>query len=288
MSSTQEVGDIFGSGKGPAQAMLRSPTVIILCVGLWGMNVFFYKLFGIDYVKVLKHDLIEIDKEEREKRERASAKGGGGGGLGGVVGGRRRKGSDNDVLYSEVATTGDAPNSNGSRNNSSDMNGGSASIEMMPTMDKTDASVRSEGALGGLSGAISPLNKRMAMHQRSRSASPSRSDDFMNIINNSNGTTTTALERSNSTSSSSQNNNEQTPELFSQGPGSTSIDWWKLVSFSVVMLLMLHFTTHYWIDHLHRGSIGAVVFFYSVTMFYIFVPCQQNTWLRRSVRYIYI
>lgn len=64
MSSTQEVGEIFGAGAGPAHAMLRSPTVLIASIGLWGMNVYFFKLFGIDYVKVLNHDLIKLDDPE--------------------------------------------------------------------------------------------------------------------------------------------------------------------------------------------------------------------------------
>jgi len=61
--STQEVGQIFGEGSGPANAMLRSPTVIIASIGLWGMNVYFFRLFKINYVKVLNADLV---KEQRE------------------------------------------------------------------------------------------------------------------------------------------------------------------------------------------------------------------------------
>jgi hypothetical protein len=57
MSSTQEAGDIFGEGSGPAQMMLRSPTVLIASVGLWGMNVYFFRLFHIDYFHVLNLDL---------------------------------------------------------------------------------------------------------------------------------------------------------------------------------------------------------------------------------------
>jgi hypothetical protein len=59
MSSGQEVGEIFGSGTGPATALLRSPTVIIASVGLWGMNVYLFRLFRIDYIKVLTLDLIK-------------------------------------------------------------------------------------------------------------------------------------------------------------------------------------------------------------------------------------
>ncbi|KAL7435648.1 hypothetical protein ACHAXM_004862 [Skeletonema potamos] len=59
MSSGQEVGEIFGEGSGPAMSLLRSPTVIIAAVGLWGMNVYLFRVFGIDYVHVLTLDLIK-------------------------------------------------------------------------------------------------------------------------------------------------------------------------------------------------------------------------------------
>jgi EXS family len=59
MSSTQEVGPIFGEGEGPAHSLLRSPTVIILSIGLWGMNIYFFRLFKLDYVHILNLDLIK-------------------------------------------------------------------------------------------------------------------------------------------------------------------------------------------------------------------------------------
>ena len=59
MSSSHEVGEIFGEGNGPASALLRSPTVIIAAVGLWGMNVYLFRLFGIDYAHVLTFDLMK-------------------------------------------------------------------------------------------------------------------------------------------------------------------------------------------------------------------------------------
>jgi hypothetical protein len=62
MSGTQEVGEIFGAGTGPAHAMLRSPTVLIAAIGLWGMNVYFFRVFGIDYIKVLNHDLVKMEE----------------------------------------------------------------------------------------------------------------------------------------------------------------------------------------------------------------------------------
>ena len=68
MSSGQEVGEIFGDGSGPAMSLLRSPTVIIAAVGLWGMNVYLFRLFGIDYVHVLTLDLMK-EKEASSRRD---------------------------------------------------------------------------------------------------------------------------------------------------------------------------------------------------------------------------
>ena len=70
MSATQEVGDIFGSGKGGLyDAMLRSPTVLIASLGLWGMNIYVFKLFSIDYVKVLNHDLIKLEEQQQQQQD---------------------------------------------------------------------------------------------------------------------------------------------------------------------------------------------------------------------------
>jgi hypothetical protein len=68
MSSSHEVGEIFGDGKGPATALLRSPTVIIVAVGLWGMNVYLFRLFGIDYAHVLTLDLMK-EKEANDRKD---------------------------------------------------------------------------------------------------------------------------------------------------------------------------------------------------------------------------
>eukprot|EP00985_Skeletonema_marinoi_P024489 scaffold17055_cov73-Skeletonema_marinoi.AAC.2 len=89
MSSGQEVGEIFGDGSGPAMSLLRSPTVIIAAVGLWGMNVYLFKLFKIDYVHVLTLDLIK-------EKETSARKGG------------DNKEDDNSDLCS-VGSTGSIP-----------------------------------------------------------------------------------------------------------------------------------------------------------------------------------
>lgn len=72
MSSGQEVGTIFGDGAGPATAMLRSPTVIIASIALWGMNVCIFRLFGIDYAQVLMLDLKREEAKSKRKGKRKS------------------------------------------------------------------------------------------------------------------------------------------------------------------------------------------------------------------------
>eukprot|EP00592_Proboscia_alata_P004610 CAMPEP_0194371904 /NCGR_PEP_ID=MMETSP0174-20130528/20253_1 /TAXON_ID=216777 /ORGANISM="Proboscia alata, Strain PI-D3" /LENGTH=531 /DNA_ID=CAMNT_0039150149 /DNA_START=199 /DNA_END=1794 /DNA_ORIENTATION=+ len=78
MSSSQEVGQIFGEGTGPATALLRSPTVFIAAIGLWGVNIWIFQSWGIDYKHVLLLDIVgsageemsdegdEVDEEEVE------------------------------------------------------------------------------------------------------------------------------------------------------------------------------------------------------------------------------
>mmetsp|Transcript_23289 Transcript_23289/g.54901 ORF Transcript_23289/g.54901 Transcript_23289/m.54901 type:complete len:565 (-) Transcript_23289:408-2102(-) len=213
MSSTQEVGDIFGQEKGSAQAMLRSPTVLILCVGLWGMNIFFFRLFGLDYKYILNLDLVEIEKEEKDKATKESR--------------RRRDG------YIETST---------SENNSNDP-------ELMETATKNSGSA---------------VKKTRAASPASMMQDTSSINDIIPI------------------SQFPQSGSSTPSDSFPQGDIGSAILWYKLVLFSIILLLILHFSTHYWMDHLHRNSIGAVAFFYSSMMLYIFFPVRQNEWLRRS------
>jgi len=239
MSATQEVGDIFGEEKGSAQAMLRSPTVLILCVGLWGMNIFFYRLFGLDYRYILNYDLIEIEKEEAEKahlhgrtsgsRSTLSRNGASNGSAGGLNHRRRRNKSDEN-FYLETATNDFDDNNSGA---------GSNDLEMV------DFSIDADN-------------------------------------NNNNGTLSA---RQVATSDTGNTSKIESPPESALDPSLDSgypILWYKLVLFSVLLLFILHLTTHYWMDHLHRSSIGAVVFFYLSVLVYIVVPLRQNGWLRRS------
>jgi len=73
MSTTpEEVGPIFGEGEGHAQSMLRSPTVLIACIGFWGMDIFFYRVFKLDYVSILNLDLVK-EREAQGIKSSSSA-----------------------------------------------------------------------------------------------------------------------------------------------------------------------------------------------------------------------
>ena len=69
MSSGQEVGDIFAYGHGPATALLRSPTVIIASIALWGMNIQLFRRFGIDHVRVLTGNSTSHNSSNEEKEQ---------------------------------------------------------------------------------------------------------------------------------------------------------------------------------------------------------------------------
>lgn len=175
---------------GPAQAMLRSPTVLIVSVGLWGMNVFFFQLFGINYRYVLTHDLLIEREKEKLKRE-------------------------------------DTATSSASETTSSKRNRRSASFDNDPNMldHHHDANI------------MLPM----------LAATP---DEETNL----------------------------TADEYS----GAAITWYKLVAFSVSLLFVLHFTTHFWMDHLGRSSIGAVLSFYGAVLLYIVLPLPSTKWLRRS------
>lgn len=233
MASTQEVGDIFGAGNGPAQSMLRAPTVLIVSVGLWGMNLFFFRLFGIDYKYVLNYDLREMegnssnnnnDSHESTTSSASGAMGNGGGGGGG----------------------GAAASAAAKNKSATARGGGDDTCTVESSSDHEDGKTVLMGNSGG-----SPTSDTSA------------------------GTTVTASTLSSVVSASFL-------DASQQDNYGASITWFKLVVFSVLLLFLLHFTTHFWMDHLGRGSIGAVFSFYAAVMAYIFLPLQSNRWLRRA------
>ena len=186
MSSTQEVGEIFGEGSGPAHAMLRSPTVLIAAVGLWGMNILMFRIFRINYVKVLKMDLKKFDAKEME---------------------------------------------NNNNNNDED-----SIISSQPPSSGHNKNQKSEGSLPSLS------NVEVTDYD---------SDHSHHVLES-----TTAL--------------------------NDSITWNRLLSFSLSLLFLLHFTTYIWMEVLGGGFIGAIFSFYGSVITVIFLPIPSLQWLRKG------
>ena len=189
MSSGQEVGSIFGEGAGPAQALLRSPTVIIAAVGLWGMNIYIFRLFGIDYAHVLTLDLIK-EKEALTKDD------------------------------------GDGTEEDG---------------------EGSDGSIRSSGSasLGKRHGGATKNGK--VDHRNGRS--PSAGSAI---------TTNTNIDANNDVTS------------------------YKLIVFSLSLLVLLHFSTKIWIDVIGGTAIGAIFTFYSAVLIGICLPLPSTTWVRTA------
>lgn len=183
MSSTQEVGEIFGEGSGPAHAMLRSPTVLIAAVGLWGMNILMFRIFRINYVKVLKMDLKKFKTEEMAEQNH----------------------NDEDSIVSSQA----------------------------PSHVKNQ---KSEGSIPSLS------NIEVTDYD----------SDHSNHI------------------------------LESSTARDDSITWNRLLSFSLSLLFLLHFTTYIWMEVLGGGFIGAIFSFYGSVITVIFLPIPSLQWLRKG------
>ncbi|EED91641.1 predicted protein [Thalassiosira pseudonana CCMP1335] len=189
MSSGQEVGSIFGEGAGPAQALLRSPTVIIAAVGLWGMNIYIFRLFGIDYAHVLTLDLIK-EKEALTKDD------------------------------------GDGTEEDGEGSDGSIRSSGSASLE------KRHGGATKNGKVD---------------HRNGRSSSAGSAI-----------TTNTNIDANNDVTS------------------------YKLIVFSLSLLVLLHFSTKIWIDVIGGTAIGAIFTFYSAVLIGICLPLPSTTWVRTA------
>ena len=179
MSSTQEVGEIFGEGAGPAHAMLRSPTVLITSVGLWGLNILAFRMFGINYKKVLMHDLMKLKDEEKFPKDE----------------------------------------------------------DLPPT-------------------SVVQIPERKHSRKTSESSLPSLALD----------------------------DEEGDHSHYGEGSGipNDAITWNRLVSFSVSLLFLLHYTTYVWMEVLGGGFIGAIFSFYGSVLTVILLPIPSLQWLRKG------
>lgn len=298
MSAGQEVGEIFGDGSGPATALLRSPTVIIAAIGLWGMNVYFFRLFGIDYVRILNHDL---EKERRELLARSSgavAAGSGGGGGAGAGSGGGGGGSD------EEGGGGGGGDDLGvlSKKMDSDKHsdiGDPDDVGVLEMMDDgTDGDAK--GKSSPLPATLRPSNvdltekngklpfdlgtTKYRHHSNATSESPNgnanangngngNADDFAPLLNS-------AI----STSSTSTSTHLNLTPL--DAAMANDITYPKLLNLSISLLLLLHLSTYFWIEIQGGSTIGAIFTFYFSVAVCASLPLRSTRWVRTSLSII--
>lgn len=255
MSSTQEVGQIFGEGSGPATAMLRSPTVIIASIGLWGMNVYFFRLFGIDYVRVLNYDLVK----ERESKNKTSPQSGTG------------------VIASAPSSGGSASHLDGTGGKkTADKSKGKKVISDKESDVEPDFSDNHITPLANGSDEMVAEIPKKTSHLTTQESTP----------------TVTARHRINGSTESAHNQEEEeeieplTPKKACNNgvepSGNNDVTSSKLLGLSFLLLVLLHVTTFFWIRILGRGTIGAIFAFYGAVTIGVVLPFPTTRWLRTA------
>jgi EXS family len=273
MSSTQEVGNLFFVG--PAHAMLRSPTVLIASVGLWGMNVYFYRLFGIDYIKVLKHDLIKLKQQDVQMQQ-------------------QQQQQQQQDAYSSTS------------------NGGSAQKSIMPASTmrhKNSNHIELTGVNAGASSDNDTMQSTADYYCGDNVSDVMMDDDSISSLvsldkkdSDDGSTTITLLPKSSIVTSgavspsaaaaihaappSSSSSSSPTVSAHAAATAAASITWERLVGLSMTLLFLLHFSYYWWIDTLGGGLLGAVYFFYSIVVLLVVLPLHCTTWLRRAVHIV--
>jgi len=273
MSSTQEVGDIFGAGTGPATALLRSPTVIIASVGLWGMNVYFFRLFGIDHRRVLLLDLVkeQAAKEAREK-----------------VGGRRsRRGQKARQSGSESALASDGGGvvEGGMQNEDkmekmSDAGGHDTDVELASLIDDESSGDKHSSAVV-MEIPPSPGTVGSGDGVKSRAAAKMTGAPSISLGGSASPEDSSTPSKSSSARASS---SAQMTALLESGKPNCDITAFNLLVLSLVLLVTLHVSTYTYI-HLWGGStVGSIFAFYAVVLVGVVVPLPRTRWIRVAAR----
>lgn len=319
MSSTQEVGEIFGTGFAPSHAMLRSPTVLIAAIGLWGMNLYFFRLFGIDYVKVLKYDLFKLANEEMERHANHNANTANNNALADnatittinnesssslnevdddyfdgddnnkdddvdnskTITSHVRSESDNRIIYEYSKDIHNTPIS--------------LSKKSKVTMSTNNINNISSGNSNGGPNGIITASTVSALSNNSMNIAavnvPSPIQDHASDDENDDDYEASIMESGNSMSSTDKASLLTSASAAGIIGGNlsvsyTAVTWDRLVGLSMSLLFVLHGTYYIWIDILHRHSIGAIFCFYLAVTTFILFPLRTTMWLRKSSKIV--
>ena len=270
MSATQEAGEIFGAGRGPAHAMLRSPTVLIASIGLWGMNVFFYKLFGLDYVHILLHDLKKLVMQEQQQHQQQ-------GESSNEATGTTGHASSSLVHPRTTAVVHAASSAPSSAASSRDSSPNQQLIQRQPSINNnnnnTTATMTIQEDLYHNKNNNDEEDDFLLVpkqQQQQKQQQPS-SESMDTILIKSGGDQQKPVSSSITTATTSYHHHD--PDAV--------ITWDKLVGLSLGLLLLLHTTYFTWLDVWHGDTIGAVALFYTLVLAAILIPLKTNKWLLR-------
>ncbi len=255
MSSGQEVGAIFGDGTGPAAALLRSPTVIIASIALWGMNVCLFRLFGIDYIYVLLYDLRKEEEEEQEKlqqkkkqqklqQHKPKLKTRQIQNTGMKRGGRAVGGVHTEIPTTEAAADefDDLGIDDDNNNESQDVNGKSTEIEM----------------------------SNLSMLRSTNSDDyDSEDSDLVNI-------------------SLSPSSKEAKTTVISNNNANFEINEVKLIGLAGALIITLYLTSYFWIQVGRGTTIGAIFCFYILVLVGIILPLPSTNWIRLACKTVFV
>jgi hypothetical protein len=265
MSASQEVGEIFGEGSGPATALLRSPTVIIAGIGLWGMNLYFFRLFKIDYKFALMNGTtLQARSQHHMMRRSTSSSCASGSGEADDLGSPspKNRSSHGDSLM------GQDPSADG------------ASIAAVPQKAPMSMPIRLDASM---------INSSPAVHRGNRS-SATGTNSMMISSTNPNTPSTDSKRKGSSNEDTTMSSTSMTSSM-SMGGGVNLYAFQedftavRLVGLALFLFALLHTTIFVWIDVLGGDAIGAIFAFYTTCVILSVIPYrfQYTKWVRRGV-----
>jgi EXS family len=294
MSSTQEVGEIFGDGVGLAHAMLRSPTVLIAAVGLWGMNLYLFKVFSLDYIKIFQQDLLQIDGYYQDGSEACNCCSG--------TSTQSASMDENDCDSDQDESAQERPFPSSAALPLATASPVSTAVRRKDrkesrycpsaTRDKAedrDYRRRNPKALAHRSLSGNSDNRSSSITQQPPRIQRSNSNNSDYFVSDDDCDVTKARHQQAPTSLDDDSDlHSETRGLVRGSNGHhghytpAAITWDRLVLLSVGLLLLLHLSYYWWIDIVGGGTIGAVGTFYISVSTAIVLPLPATAWLRKA------
>ena len=260
MSSGQEVGDIFGAGAGFATALLRSPVVIIASIGFWGMNISLFRRIGIDYVRVLLHDMKKERKEKAailalSRRRRSDARDG-------AVGGANDNnyvGPDDGVRIGLSPSEGDV-----------EVDGVTPPSKDLDISDK-QSDCGDEPPMTRLDDDVGPERE----HQRRRGILGNSDMEMVSLAEA--GKSNTSPE---SFQDEGRNGKARAVKEFDPEPLGYEVTARRCIYLCICLFILLPLTNFVWIVVFGGGTIGAIFAFYALVGIGIAAPLPSTRWMR--------